>query len=39
MRFEWDESKAESNDDKYGITFEAAVTVFTDPDLLFTQDV
>ncbi|WP_373543384.1 BrnT family toxin [Chamaesiphon sp.] len=38
MRFEWDDNKAESNAVKHGITFEEAVTVFADPDLLFTQD-
>jgi uncharacterized protein len=38
MRFEWDDNKAESNALKHGITFEEAVTVFADPDLMFTQD-
>ena len=38
MRFEWDDNKAESNAVKHGITFEEAVTVFADPDLLFTED-
>ena len=38
MRFEWDDNKAESNGLKHGITFEEAVTVFDDPDLMFTQD-
>jgi uncharacterized protein len=38
MRFEWDNDKAESNAVKHGIAFEEAVTVFADPDLLFTQD-
>jgi len=38
MRFEWDDNKAESNAAKHGITFEEAVTVFADPDLLFTED-
>jgi uncharacterized protein len=38
VRFEWDDNKAESNAVKHGITFEEAVTVFDDPDLLFTQD-
>ena len=38
MRFEWDDSKAESNALKHGITFEEAVTVFADPNLLFTED-
>lgn len=31
MQFEWDESKAEANRTKHGITFEEAVTVFGDP--------
>jgi uncharacterized protein len=38
MRFEWDESKAKSNAEKHGLTFEEAVTVFADPYLLFTED-
>jgi uncharacterized protein len=38
MRFEWDDSKAESNAIKHGITFEEAVTIFADPYLLFTED-
>jgi uncharacterized protein len=38
MRFEWDESKEKSNSLKHGITFEEAVTVFADPNLLFTED-
>lgn len=29
--FEWDSSKAESNQEKHGITFEEAVEVFFDP--------
>jgi uncharacterized protein len=38
MRFEWDESKAKSNAEKHGLTFEEAVTVFADPYFLFTED-
>lgn len=38
MRFDWNHNKAESNAVKHGITFEEAVTVFDDPDLMFTQD-
>jgi len=38
MRFEWNDRKAESNAVKHGITVEEAVTVFADPDLLFTED-
>lgn len=30
MRFEWDETKAESNEQKHGISFEEAETVFYD---------
>jgi uncharacterized protein len=37
IRFEWD-SIAESKAMEHGITFDEAVTVFDDPDLLFTQD-
>ena len=31
MRFEWDETKAMSNLEKHGVSFEEAVTVFYDP--------
>ena len=31
MQFEWDPLKAESNRRKHGISFEEAVTSFTDP--------
>lgn len=31
MRFEWDENKAAVNLAKHGVSFEEAVTVFTDP--------
>lgn len=31
MDFEWDESKAESNERKHGISFSEAMTVFGDP--------
>ena len=31
MDFEWDEAKARSNDDKHGVSFEAACLVFRDP--------
>ncbi len=30
MRFNWDEQKADSNQEKYGISFEEAQTVFYD---------
>ncbi len=38
MRFEWDEEKALANYRKHGVTFEAAVRVFLDPDLIMVQD-
>jgi hypothetical protein len=31
MEFEWDESKAEANIQKHGVTFEEAAEVFLDP--------
>ena len=31
MKFEWDETKAASGQQKHGITFEEASTVFDDP--------
>ncbi|MBT3233533.1 MAG: BrnT family toxin [Calditrichaeota bacterium] len=31
MQFEWDWRKAESNQNKHGISFDEAVTVFYDP--------
>ena len=31
LAFEWDESKARSNEAKHGVTFEEAKTVFNDP--------
>ena len=31
MEFEWDESKAESNESKHGVSFTEAMTVFADP--------
>jgi uncharacterized DUF497 family protein len=31
MRFEWDDSKAESNVRKHGVTFDEALSVFYDP--------
>lgn len=36
--FEWDPRKAAANADTHGITFEAAVTVFADPDALDGPD-
>jgi hypothetical protein len=31
MRFEWDHAKAVANQEKHGISFDEAVTVFYDP--------
>jgi uncharacterized DUF497 family protein len=30
--FEWDDAKAQSNEEKHGITFADAIAVFADPD-------
>ena len=34
IRFEWDENKAATNQQKHGITFQEAATVFQDEDAL-----
>ena len=31
MDFEWDDAKAESNEQKHGVSFAEAITVFGDP--------
>ena len=31
LAFEWDESKAQENEEKHGVSFEEAKTVFNDP--------
>jgi uncharacterized DUF497 family protein len=36
--FEWDESKATANVRKHGVTFDEALTVFEDVDLLINVD-
>ncbi len=36
--FDWDETKASSNLDKHGVSFEEATTVFTDPFGLILAD-
>ena len=36
--FEWDEAKAESNRRKHGVSFDLAVQVFDDPNILAEQD-
>lgn len=38
MRFEWNESKAESNRRKHGVSFEEARTVFFEDDALLYDD-
>ena len=38
LRFEWDESKNQTNIQKHGISFEEAVTVFRDLDALIISD-
>jgi uncharacterized DUF497 family protein len=39
FQFRWDESKADANARKHGISFESASTVFFDPRLLTVADV
>ena len=36
--FEWDETKAESNERKHGVSFEDAMSVFDDPYAILEQD-
>jgi uncharacterized DUF497 family protein len=38
MKYEWDPAKAEKNDEKYGVSFDEAVTIFKDPHVLFHDD-
>jgi uncharacterized DUF497 family protein len=38
IRFEWDLSKARSNERKHGVGFEIALHVFEDPNALVEQD-
>jgi len=38
MAFEWDERKARRNAVKHGVTFEAAMTAFDDPDAWLAPD-
>ena len=38
-QFQWDEHKAIANENKRGVTFELASTVFYDPSLLTVADV
>lgn len=38
VRFEWDETKARSNERKHGVRFEDAMLVFADPHAVSEQD-
>ncbi|MDP2432362.1 MAG: BrnT family toxin [Pseudomonadota bacterium] len=38
MKFEWDNAKAESNEQKHGVSFEEAASVFGDPLALTCSD-
>lgn len=38
MIFEWDEAKARANEEKHGVSFEEARTVFNDPFALAVPD-
>ena len=38
IRFEWDSRKARSNEQKHGVTFEEAQTVFFDEQALLIED-
>ena len=38
VRFEWDPSKAATNQRKHGVGFDEAATVFADPLALYLQD-
>lgn len=38
MTFEWDENKNNSNKKKHGISFETAVRVFLDPNVIVVPD-
>jgi uncharacterized DUF497 family protein len=38
LRFEWDASKAKSNKQKHGVSFETAMLVFSDPYALTDRD-
>ncbi len=37
-KFEWDAEKAKTNDQKHRISFDAAATVFGDPDSITISD-
>jgi uncharacterized DUF497 family protein len=38
MRFEWDEEKNRTNEQKHGIAFSTAARIFNDPFVLFRKD-
>ena len=38
FRFEWDKQKAEINEDKHGVSFEDAMTVFDDKNAITIYD-
>lgn len=38
MRFEWDDDKARANEQKHGVSFEEAQTVFFEEDALLYDD-
>ncbi|MET0621620.1 MAG: BrnT family toxin [Pyrinomonadaceae bacterium] len=38
MRFEWDDKKAAANRRKHGVSFDEAVEVFDDPNLIGHED-
>jgi uncharacterized DUF497 family protein len=39
LQFEWDEAKAAANVRKHGVSFEEAITVFSDPNTITILDV
>jgi uncharacterized DUF497 family protein len=38
MNFDWDNNKNQSNINKHGISFEEAITIFDDPNILSYED-
>ena len=38
VRFEWDENKNRANIKKHGVSFNEAMTVFDDPDVMYKPD-
>ena len=39
LQFEWDEAKAAANVHKHGVSFEEAITIFSDPNSITIFDV